>query len=483
MIKKQTMHPDVSVPQTVTEFIKLQSQSGAIQIGFTDQKISPHAGLAPFIGFLHWQRVRALLDQNLPHRPQSNNAHDPTDTALGFLIGIMGGAKKLAQVAHWRGDPLLPQLLQVQALPSQSTLSRFFQVFHGAGVNQRTINPLWRWSMERLNSRGGGYTLDLDSTHLVHEDHHRAQGIASGYTPLGIKGCWHPLMGFLEEAKVVCGFWLRPGNTATSNNVAAFTLNILQNLPRHVRLGLVRADSGFCCDEWLSLLEDKRLSYISVAKMREPVRGLLRRQQQWQKTEVEGIEVSETFYQAFGWQRARRLILIRHRQPEEQRPAGKVLLEVPGYTFQVLVTNLGSEVPPLEVWRRYNGRAGCEGVIKELDAHFALPQLCLENFWSSEAALSLAIWAYNLCILFQRHLGWKDRVSAGTLRFRLFVTGGIVSQTGGRKTIRLAVAPTQRPWWRTLLEKIVCPYPNCNSVEPWPKAVPLQAAATLAFTR
>ena len=142
-----------------------------------------------------------------------------------------------------------------------------------------------------------------------------------------------------------------------------------------------------------------------------------------------------------------------------------MLVDLPGYRFQVLVTNLGPEVGAIQVWRRYNGRAGCENVIKELDAHFALPQLCLEKFWSSEAALSLGVFAYNLCVLFQRHLGWQDRLSANTLRVRLFVTAGIASRSGGRDTIRLAVAPSQRPWWTSLFEKLNCPFPNCNSVE------------------
>jgi hypothetical protein len=75
------------------------------------------------------------------------------------------------------------------------------------------------------------------------------------------------------------------------------------------------------------------------------------------------------------------------------------------------------------VWRQYNPRAGCEEVIKQLDADFALPNLCLHKFWSTEAALSLAARSYNLTQLFQRHLGWLDRVTASTLRFRLFTKG------------------------------------------------------------
>ena len=100
-----------------------------------------------------------------------------------------------------------------------------------------------------------------------------------------------------------------------------------------------------------------------------------------------------------------------------------------------------------------------------MDADFALPKLCLDKFWGTEAALSLAILSYNLTQLFQRHLGWMDRVTAATLRFRLFTTGGILSQKAGVMTIRLAVPEeAQRVWWRRLLEKTISLIPNCNSV-------------------
>jgi len=87
---------------------------------------------------------------------------------------------------------------------------------------------------------------------------------------------------------------------------------------------------------------------------------------------------------------------------------------------------------------------GCEGVIKQLDMDFALDKLCLKKFFATEAAMSFAVMAYNLCVLFQRHLGWMDRVTAATLRYRLFTTGGIISNTGGRTTVRLAVPVEQR---------------------------------------
>ncbi len=450
--------------QTGTDFINLQTPDQTIQIGFTDQKVSGRAGLLTFAGFLHWHRLGALLARVLPHQRTSEKAIPVADLALGFLAGILAGAQKLTQVAHLRRDVMLPELLAIRCVGSQSSFTRFFQGFTSAGQNLRTFRPLWRWAMERLPSRKGGYSLDLDSTRLLHEDGHQ-EGVKTGYTRLGNKPCLHPLLAVLEEAKLVVGFWLRAGNSSCASNVIAFTLDLLANLPAHLRLRVVRADSGFCLAEWLDLLEQQKLRYIVVARLLKPLQRLLKKELLWTPSAVPGTDVAEVWHQEINWAKPRRVILIRHRIAEKARPGGKPLLECPGYLFQALVTNLPESVRPIEVWRDYNGRAGCEEVIKQLDADFALPKLCLKKFWGTEAALSLAVFSYNLCVLFQRHLGWLDRVTAATLRYRIFHTGGIISETGGRTTIRLAVrAEGERAWWRRLLEKLQSPVPNCNAV-------------------
>jgi Transposase DDE domain group 1 len=462
-MKKQSTPTQESAHQTVTGFIKLPNGEETIQIGFTDQKVSGRAGLLTFAGFLHWHRFGERLAKLLP-ACTSNNQIPLADLALGFIAGILAGAQKLAQVAHLRNDVMLPVLLAIQRVGSQSSFSRFFQRFKSMGQNTAVFRPLFRFAMERLCSRPGGYSLDLDSTRLLHEDGQQ-EGVKVGYTRLGNKPCLHPLLAVLEEAKLVVNFWLRPGNSSCAHNVLAFTLDLLANLPRHIRLRLVRADSGFCAAEWLDLLEAKSLRYIVVAKLLRPLQRLVRKEMIWQPSVVPGTEVAEAWHQEANWPKPRRLILIRHTMAEKKRPGGKQLIDCPGYAFQALVTNLPESVPPIEVWRDYNQRAGCEEVIKQLDADFALPKLCLTRFWSTEAALSLAVTSYNLCVLFQRHLGWMDRVTAATLRFRLFTTGGIISQTGGRTTIRLAVRDeAERAWWRAILEKILSVLPNCNAV-------------------
>jgi hypothetical protein len=456
---------DGPLHQTVTAGFEFKSGGKSIAVEFTEQQLSAHAGTATFWAWLHGSGWGERLTAALPHRlPESNNSLAPREKALAFVHGLLSEARKLTHVAYFRRDPLVPELLGIRRVASQSTLSRFFAGFRSAGANLACFRPLWRWGLARLPSRRDGYALDLDSTRLLHEDGHQ-EGVRTGYTRTGLKPCLHPLLAVIAEARLVAQFWLRSGHATCASNAGAFFQELWANRPRHLRLRVVRADSGFCTAELLALWEQLRLPFIVVAKLTEPVQNLIRHDLVWTPTELVGTDVAEVEYRALGWPHARRLILLRHRQADRPEAGGKKLFELPGYVFQALVTSLPPQVPALTVWRDYNGRADCENVIKELQQGFALPTLCLESFWATEAALCLATLTYNLTVLFQRHLGWQTKVTIHSLRFWLFRSPGIIAQPAGKTTIKLAVPSRERDWWSRLWEKILSPFPNCNAVE------------------
>jgi len=443
----------------------LENGRESIAIEFTDKKLSPHAGIAAFWRFLHPSGFIEKLKEQLPQvLPRSNNAIQPIDKAVAFIQGLLCGGEKLTHMAYLRRDPVVAAITGIKRVSSQSTLSRFFAGFDSAAKNQRCFGAMWHWCIQRLPARKEGYSLDFDSTRLLHEDGHQ-EGVKTGYTRVGLKPCLHPLLAVLEEAKLVAGFWLRPGNTHCANNIESFTLEVLERLPKWLKIRVVRADSGFCENKWLSLLESQGLSYIVVAKLILSVRKLIVGGMDWQATSVPGVSVAELTHHELGWNKPRRLIVIRHEVRESRRAGGKKLIDVPGYLFQALVTNLGRDHSPLAVWRDYNKRAGCECVIKELDEDFALQTLILSKFWATEAALSLAALSYNLIVLFQQKLGWQlERTTTKTIRYWLFVTAGILVSHARKRTLQVAVAPHQRAWWQRIWEKIASPYPNCHAV-------------------
>jgi hypothetical protein len=204
------------------------------------------------------------------------------------------------------------------------------------------------------------------------------------------------------------------------------------------------------------------LKFIFVAKLTQKVQTLCRHgEAHWQPTEVAGLAVQEVELDQPG----RRLIVVRQRVSERPQAGGKTLFELAGYRFQALVTNLPRSVDALSVWRRYNGRADLENRIRELGDQFGIKRLCVDKFWGTEALHHLAIAAYNLCVLLQRHLGQLEKCELNTLRWRLFNRAAVWSRAGGKATLKLAVRGAEaRRWWQEILTKLTAP-PNCHAVE------------------
>lgn len=458
MKNHQTKHP-IGAHQTVSVNITTATGTQSLRIGFTDQRLTAYGGLAVWSGFLHQKRFRQQLQQALPHAPTSPNAYAPTDTALSLIGGILCGADKLSRAAHLASDAAVAQVLGVEAIPSQSTFSRFLAPFTQASA--QALGTLHTWAAGRLPTPREE-VLDLDSWALLHEDGHQ-EGVAVGYTKAGLKPCHRPLVAALASSKLVVNFWLRRGDSACANNAAAFLETTLAALPRHIRPWLVRADSGFCAPSVLEAVERRGLKFIVAARLTSKLQGLCRHQDgAWTDTEVRGVQVQEVGAARAGW----RLIVIRQKIAERPEAGGKRLLELPGYRFQALLTNLPAHWSALAVWRRYHGRADVENRIKELGHQFGVRGLCCRKFWATEALCHLALVAYNLCVLLQRHLGLLEKVELGTLRWRLFGRAAVWSRAAGRSTLKLAVrGETARQWWLRLLERLTSSVPNCNAVD------------------
>ena len=457
----QATGPQPEADQTVRLQIDTAAGCPSIRIGFTDQRLTAHGGMVVWSHFLHQKRFRHELAQVLPHDPTSPNAYVPTDIALGFVGGVLCGADKLSRVAWLQSDPAVAEVLGIEAVPSQSTLSRFFGVFTQP-ANDR-LARMHGWAAGKLPSRKEGYTLDLDSWALLHKDGQQ-EGVASGYTKQGLKPCHRPLIAALAEAKLVTSFWLRQGNSVCANGAANFLRATLQGLPPHIRIGLLRADSGFADESVLCAAEEAGLAFIVVARLTSPVQKFCRHADaDWQLTEVPGLEVQEIA----GKRPGRRLIVLRQRIAQRPEAGGKTLFDLPSYRFQALWTNLPSSVDALAVWRRYLGRADVENRIKELGAQFGIRGLCCQSFWATEAMYHLAIAAYNLCVLLQRRLGQLEKVELNTLRWRLFARAAVWSRARGKPPLKLAVqGEAHRGWWREILSKLTAP-PNCHAVASW----------------
>ncbi len=401
----------------------------------TPRAVTPFGGLSVFVVFLQKIGYGRQVSEHLPVHLKSPNAIDPAQTYTAFLISVVAGARRFAHTSLLRADQALHAVLGMKRFPSDGTIRNLFKRFT-QGMLVRMYEPLWAWQVGRLAKRAQGYSLDLDST--VFERYGEQEGVKKGYNPRKPgRGSHHPLLAVLAETYFILHGWLRSGNTTAGRGVVEFLKEALAKLPSLEWIRVVRADSGFFAQELLQYLESLPVHYIVVARMTRWLKREAARVQQWRALDA-NYSVGEFELQLLGWDRARRFVVVRERLRETRRSPGRKLLEVPGYTFRVLVTNLAD--PPEEIWRDYNQRACMEQRIEELKSDLAADDFCLREFFATEAAFLGILMLFNLLGEFQRATGMTAYRQPASLRVQVFLCGAILGRTGHRPVLHLSAA-------------------------------------------
>ena len=211
----------------------------------------------------------------------------------------------------------------------------------------------------------------------------------------------------------------------------------------------------------MNLLKTRKIAHIISARLTQALQQAIVDKCAWLQVEP-GLEVSELDYQPQGWEVSQRLVVVRqHVRRKQSGVAGKTLSlfaddeDFQGWRYGVMLTDL--TLPAREVWRLYRGRADCENRIKELKADFGLDGFCLRDFWATEAALEVAMLAYNLMSVFrQTVMRQKVHHMLATLHHQVLAVGayweGVSKKDNptNKPTLRLAVTRKRRPWFEGL---------------------------------
>jgi hypothetical protein len=198
---------------------------------------------------------------------------------------------------------------------------------------------------------------------------------------------------------------------------------------------LVRADSGFFDQALLTFLEQRQLLYIVVVRMTPWLKREAAHVKEWRPLDAD-YAVGEFRLKLQGWDRERRFVVVRERLREKKSSLGRRLIEVPGYTFRIFVTN--DPRSPEEIWRDYNGRATIENRISELKYDLAADDFCLQEFYATEAAFRTILMLFNLLGELQRQVEMTTYRRPATLRTQVFVCGAILGRDSRRTVLRLS---------------------------------------------
>ncbi len=426
---------------------------------FTSREVTAWGGLALLKRMLDAMGFRdAVQSWQLP-QPGSNRGYRPEQLIEQMIVSTWCAAARFAHADITRLDTTLVRLFDWGQAAGHKAIVRLFQRFDQPSAT-RVQSSSYRWLFDKLQLNP--ITLDVDSTVLTRWGH-KQEGGAKGYNPKNKgRASHHPLMAFVADWRLVANFWLRPGNTASSNNIEGFIESTLHNLGA-TKVGLFRADSGFYDKAIVALLSAKKISHIISARLTHALQQAIVEQCKWQQVEV-GLEVSELLYHPQGWETAQRLVVVRqYIKRKNGGVAGKTLSlfaddpDLQGWRYGAMLTDLS--LAALEVWRLYRGRADCvdlgfcQNRIKELKADFGLGSFVLRDFWASEAALGVTMLSYNLMSVF-RHAVMRHKVhhTLSTLHHQVLAVGALWDDNSKntKQTFRLAVTRKRRPWFEGL---------------------------------
>lgn len=424
----------------------------SLKIDFTEKEITPWGGLVLFRQMLDKMEFNNVLQASPLPQQGSNRGFSPEQLVLNFMVGVWCGANCFEHLEVTRQDEVIREIFDWETMPGHRAFKRYFLKFDQA-TNQNVFKYLYRWFYSNLQFNN--LTLDFDSTVMTR--YGNQQGAEKGYNPKkpGRKS-HHPLMAFVHESRMIANFWLRPGNSHTANNFLGFLEDTLDNLADK-KAGLVRADSGFFCNEILDYLETGRpdpLNYVIAARFYTPIKRLMANQKTWMKL-GEGIEIAETMYQADGWERPRRMVMVRQEIDKRPQAAGKQLrlfeddFSFKNYRYSCFVTNM--TLSAKMVYDTYRNRADAENRIKEVKYDFGAESFNSKDFWATEATLNFVMMAYNLMSLFrQAVLGTKVQHFMKTLRYKVFAIGAYMVKDGNSRILKLSLAMKRREWFTGL---------------------------------
>jgi hypothetical protein len=184
----------------------------------------------------------------------------------GIILASLCGVSRLSKISKFMSAPLVCKLLGIKGGNEDSNLKIRIQNLGQKGANdlhETHLSFVKKWVKKCALHR---ITVDCDSTEKTVYGHQ--EGAAKGYNPHNQgKKCYHPLLCFCSEMKLILNTWFRAGNTYTANGIVEFMKQTLAALPATVKKIFFRADSGFFCGKLFDLLEEGENEYLVKAKL------------------------------------------------------------------------------------------------------------------------------------------------------------------------------------------------------------------------
>ena len=424
------------------------SQKSNLKIKFTKKLMTAYGGFYLLGRLFDSLKLKENLESIFPAKEESNNGTGIYSKLLSYGLTVIAGGKRFAHTMYLgESREVYEEIFGVaKMVKSYSAITRLFDKVDSWSQSEKLAEGLWEYTFKMIPENKNVYDwLTFDSTVLT--KYGEQQGAKKGYNPKkkGIPS-HHPLLAFLNTQEYVVNYWNRAGNASSGENIVDFANQTLIRLGDKVKLRGSIADTGFYDVKFFELLENKKLEYIIGVPMFQILQKEIHKISNWTKIDT-GLDSGEFKFchKDEKWTTERRYVVIRRDTTKIDAKHGKQLslfandVSMRDYKYSIYITNLDDS--PEKVWKQYRLRANDENIIKETKYDFALEGFSKDNFWSTEAAMLLRIFFFNIINLFRKEIlpSNESNETLHTLRFKYLCIPAVLGTDARASILRLGI--------------------------------------------
>ena len=415
VLPPKAIHPvgEAKLPAKTALFeaVEVDTYAGKVHIEWDQDAAVTPIGQLPF--FIQFLKLGGRFDPwvtDCPLHYQSNNAPKKVDVLGSLFLSILSGHRRYAHITNLMSDRVNAQLLGMGKVVSDDSARRGLKkIPEEAGI---------KWLQNHLQSSYEPllelpWILDADIT--VKPLYGEQEGAVIGYNPQKPGRPSHTYHTYMiANLRLVLEVEVQAGNKAHSNHSLPGLIALLKRLPDNCKPEFVRGDIGYGTDKMMKELEALLQHYLFKLKRSKYVKELIHKHHglgEWTVVR-KGWEAKEDSLQLLGWEKERRVVIIRRRLSKEMvaveyNSAGQQEMDfIDGpedirlYEYSVLVTDLEDDLVTL--FYHYRDRADCENNFDEMKNQWGWGGYATQDIKSCQFMSRMIALIYNWWNLFVR---------------------------------------------------------------------------------
>ncbi len=488
VLRPKPTHPKGEEPPAIKNSlvgaVQVDTYAGKLQVEWDANAAVTPLGQLPF--FIQFLKLGGRFDpwvDDCPLHYFSNNAPEKIDVLGSLFLSILSDHRRYAHITNLMSDRVNSKLLGMSKVVSDDSARR--------ALKKIGEEPGIAWLQEHLHScyeplLKTPWILDADVT--VKPLYGHQEGAEIGYNPHKPGRPSHTYHTYMmANLRLVLDVEVQAGDQSHSNHSLPGLVTLLNRLPADSRPEFIRGDIGWGTDNVMTELEDINQRYLFKLRKSSNVKKLIYKHHclgEWTHINKEW-EAKEDIIQLQGWEKERRVVVVRRRLSSdnmlaiEYKKEGQQELafvegpeDIRAYEFSVLVTDLEDDL--VTIFQHYRDRADCENNFDEMKNQWGWGGYTTKTIKSCQFMARMIALVYNWWNLFVRLAIPEKHHEAITSRPLLLSSIGRLTEHGRQKKMIITsthgdITKLERAYTRlvSFFDELKAAAPQLTSTECW----------------